>query len=131
MPLLGPNGTPIAPTPEQLAAPPDETLPAEPVACVTAFTVYQLPTGEWQVADDLNVPLVPGRKPGGDDFTAGCSVVLRDVATHAAANLIIPNTAQAVVNAQMQIGRQVAEAQQSAKVAQKLEAEKRARAGRR
>lgn len=130
MPLLGPNGAPIVPpTPEQIAAPADETLPPEPMACVTAFVVYQLPTGQWQVADDLNVPLVPDRKPNGDDFTAACAVVERDVRTQeiaiAAANLIIPNTANAVVQAQMNLGKQVAEQRQAQMLAQQLEADKR------
>jgi hypothetical protein len=143
MPLLGPDGHPLdaAPAEELLeearAALDSDTAEAEPpppLPCVTAFIVYQLPTGQWQVADDLDVPLVPERKAQFDDMTAGCSVTLRDVATQetamAAANLIIPNTVNGVIQAQMEVGKKVMEAREAADIARKLEADKHRRGGR-
>jgi hypothetical protein len=144
MPLLGPDGRPLdaAPAEELLEATPDsadeEAAPPPPLPCVTAFIVYQLPTGQWQVADDIDVPLVPERKAHFDDMTAGCSVTLRDVATQeaamAAANLIIPNTVQGtvqgVIQAQMEVGKKVMEAREAADIAKKLEADKHRRGGR-
>ena len=121
MPLLGPNGQPLSEAPPAGAEPVPES---GPVQCVTAFIAYQTPDGKWSLSDDLNIPLVPSRKPHNDDYTAGCSVVLRDVQTHEMANVVIPNTAQMVVNAQMQMAQQAREQFETAQVRAKMEAEK-------
>lgn len=136
MPLLGPSGRPLNEEPPADAVPVNTTepeAPAGPLPCITAFIVYQLPNGQWQVADDIDVPLVPERKPHFDDMTAGCSVTLRDIASHeiavAAANLIVPNTANAVIQGQMAMGQKMAEQREAQLIAAKLEAEQKARRG--
>lgn len=70
--LIVPGGRPEpAPEPEAPAA------PAGPIECVTAFTVYQTPEGEWRLTD-IDADLTPGRKVNGDDLTAAASVILRE-----------------------------------------------------
>ena len=109
-----------------------------PLPCVTAFIVYMLPDGRWQISDDLDVPLVPERKPHGDDFTAGCATVSRDVATQELISMfaqtlgpgIVQGTAQAVLNGQMQLGKAMQEKMQNDKLAEQLEAERKRRGGR-
>lgn len=133
MPLLGPNGRPLNEEPPADAEP----VPAEPtgpVEATTAFVVYLLPSGEWQVSDDLDIPLVPGRKPHGDDYTSACATLMRDVQTKEVArllteavNVIVPNTVQGVVQTQMHMAQQAMEAREGQKIAQQLEAEKHGR----
>ncbi len=122
MPLLAPNGERVS-LPDR---PADEPEVQGPVECVTAFVVYQLPDGRWQAADDLDVPLVPGRKPIPDEIYAGCSVITKDTIVHesavVAAKLVIPNTAEAVVQRQLQLGQQAMQARENAMIQQKLEA---------
>jgi hypothetical protein len=124
-------------TAEALPAEPIEALPAEPIEAVTAFVVYLLPTGEWQVSDDLDIPLMPARKPHGDDFTSACATVMRDVATREVAMLlqqqaevIIPNVVQGVVQTQMAMAAKAKEQFEANAIAAKLEAEKHRRGGR-
>lgn len=133
--LIVPGGRPEPTTPEP-ETPPE---PAGPIQCVTAFVVYQLPDGLWQVADDLDAPLVPERKAHGDDFTAGCATTLRDVATRETVQgiinsglgqAIVQSTTQSVIANMGLIGQQMAQAQESATVAQKLEKDKLRRGGR-
>ena len=136
MPLLGPNGRPLNEEPPESAEPvPAE--PAGPVECQTAYVVYLLPTGQWQVSDDLDIPLVPARKPHGDDFTAGSATVMRDVQTREVAgllteavNLIIPNTVQGVIQSQMAMGQKMREEFEANAIAKKLEDDKKRRGGR-
>jgi hypothetical protein len=124
--LLAPNGQPAVPE-SLVKAPEPEDVPAapEPVECVTAFVVYQLPDGRWQAADDLDAPFMPGRKPIPDEIYSGCAVVQKDaLATEAAitsANLILQHVGQAVVQQQMQVGQQIAEARQNQMLQQKIE----------
>jgi hypothetical protein len=115
----------------------NDTATPEPVEAVTAFVVYLLPSGEWQVSDDLDIPLMPARKPHGDDFTGACAVVMRDVTTRETANLlqqqanvIIPNVVQGVVQTQMAMAEKAREQFEANAIAAKLEKEKRARGGR-
>lgn len=120
----------------ELAAP-------EPLPCVTAFIVYMLPDGRWQVADDLDVPLVPDRKPHGDDFTAGCATTMRDVQTQETistfGNTLGPSLVQAVVQntlnnlpqAMLNFGQAVRQQGEAAQVAAKLEADRNRRVARR
>ena len=119
--LLSPNGQPLAPEP----APQDAPETPGPIPCVTAFIIYQLPDGRWQAADDLDTPLVPGRKPVPDEIYAGASIVLKDaLAAEAAitsANLVLNNVGKAVVQEQMNMGRQMAEAQANARIKQQLD----------
>lgn len=136
MPLLGPDGRPLSEEPPETAEPvPDE--PTGPIECQTAFVVYLLPDGQWQVADDLDIPLVPARKPHGDDFTSACATTMRDVATREVANLlnqqanvIIPNVVQGVVETQMAMAQKAREQFEAQNIAQKLEADKHRRGGR-
>lgn len=143
MPLLGPNGQPISEEKAledahaALEGDTAEALPPEPVECVTAFVVYLLPNGQWQVSDDLDVPLVPGRKPHGDDFTSGCATTMRDVATREVAalldgaiNVIIPNTVQGVVQTQMAMAAKAKEQFEANAIAAKMEQDKHRRGGR-
>jgi hypothetical protein len=127
--LLAPNGEHVT-----LDPPAEQPVAPEPVECVTAFIIYQLPDGRWQAADDLDTPLVPARKPVPDEIYAGCSIVLKDaLAAEAAitsANLVLQNVGQAVVQAQMQVGQQMAQARQAKAVQEELEKQKR-QAGRR
>ena len=134
--LLSPNGQPLPPASltkaaEEPACPGDAP---EPIPCVTAFIIYQLPDGRWQAADDLDTPLVPGRKPVPDDIYAGASIVLKDaLAAEAAitgANLILSNVGKAVVQEQMNMGRMMAEQQANARVQQQM-AESQLKPGRR
>lgn len=116
--------------------------PQGPLPCITAFVVYQLPDGRWQIADDLDVPLVPERKPHGDDFTSGCATALRDVQTQEFAAImaqaigpsIIQNTVNNVLNnlpkAMMQFGQTIRDSAEANKVRQQLEKEQQARGGR-
>ena len=120
MPLLGPDGTPLS---EQTPAGSEPVPDTGPIPCVTAYVLYMLPDGKWQVADDLNVPLVPERKPHGDDFTAGASVVLRDVQTSEVANIVIPNVAQAVINGQMQLARHAMDQRQNEVALRQMQAD--------
>lgn len=143
MPLLGPNGQPLD-TEKVLedahAAIDNETaeaVPAEPIECQTAFVVYLLPTGQWQVSDDLDIPLIPARQPHGDDFTSGSATVMRDVATrevagllNEAANIIVPSTVQGVIQSQMQMAKQAIEQREAQTIAAKVEADRQRRGGR-
>ena len=123
MPLLAPNGQPLSSAPEPV--PQDAPETPGPIPCVTAFIIYQLPDGRWQAADDLDTPLVPGRKPVPDEIYAGASIVLKDaLAAEAAitgANLILSNVGKAVVQEQMNMGRQMAEPQANARIKQQID----------
>ena len=139
MPLLGPDGvTPLSEVPPPDAEPvPDETAAPGPIECQTAFVIYLLPDGQWQVSDDLDIPLVPARKPHGDDFTSACATTMRDVATRETAlllqqqvNVIVPNVAQAVIQTQMAMAKQAKEQFEAQAIAAKLEKDKQARGGR-
>lgn len=103
MPLLGPDGQTIITAPDREltaseqaladahAALEDDTAiapPPEAIEAQTAFVVYLLDNGQWQVSDDLDIPLMPKRKPHGDDFTSGAATVMRDVATRELAGLL-------------------------------------------
>ena len=127
MPLQAPNGQPLSSAPEP--APQDTAEPSGPIPCVTAFVIYQLPDGRWQAADDLDIPLVPGRKPVPDEIYAGASIVLKDaLAAEAAitsANLVLSNVGQAVIQEQMNMAQQMAEQQAARAVQQQMEADKR------
>ena len=143
MPLLGPNGHPLSEVPPENAEPvphkEDVAVAAEPtgpIECQTAFIVYLLPNGQWQVADDLDLPLMPARKPHGDDFTSGCATTMRDVATREmsqllseAVNLIVPNTVQGVVQTQMAMAKQAKEQFEATAIAARLEQDKNRRGG--
>lgn len=115
-----------------------EVVPAEPLPCVTAFIIYMLPDGRWQVSTDLDVPLVPERKPHGDDFTSGCATTMRDVATQetvqAAASIIIPNVAQTILqnipSVMLQVGQAVRQQTEADRVAEALAKDKQRRGGR-
>jgi hypothetical protein len=114
-----------------------ESVAPEPIECQTAFVVYLLPDGQWQVSDDLDIPVMPARKPHGDDFTSACATVMRDVATREVALLlqqqvevIVPNTVQGVVQTQMAMAAKAKEQFEAAAIAEKLEREKSRRGGR-
>jgi hypothetical protein len=144
MPLLGPNGRPLNEVPPENAEPvPDEEVagvedgPTGPIEVQTAFIIYLLPDGQWQVSDDLDIPLMPQRKPHGDDFTSACATTMRDVATRETANLlnqqanvIIPNVVQGVVQTQMAMAAKAKEQFEANAIAAKLEADKARRGGR-
>lgn len=140
MPLLGPNGHPLSEVPPENAEPvPDEEAiaPAGPIECQTAFVVYLLPSGQWQVSDDLDIPLMPARKPHGDDYTSACATTMRDVQSRElaglldqAVNLIVPNVVQGVVQTQMAMAAKAKEQFEAQAIAQKLEADKHRRGGR-
>lgn len=173
--LIVPGGRP---TPEQLAGPPDPTLPQEPVEVTTAFLVYQLPdggwwevspldqaelkpqrevtfddmtagcanllddlcisypegevevttafvvfllpTGLWQLAPQVDAPLIPSRPPTYTDVRGGLAVTMRDIHTRE----IAQQTAQATISAQFQVGQAVAQQRENAMLQQKLEADK-------
>ena len=132
MPLLGPNGQPLSEVPPENAEPVPE--PTGPIEATTAFVVYLLPDGQWQVSDDLDIPLIPARKPNGDDFTGACAVVMRDVTTRETANLlqqqanvIVPNVVQGVIQSQMAMAQKAREAMEGQQIAAKLEAERHGR----
>jgi hypothetical protein len=115
-----------------------DALPTGPIECQTAFVVYLLPDGQWQVADDLDIPLIPARKPHGDDYTSGSATVMRDVSTREVAallteavNVIIPNTVQGVIQGQMAMAAKAREQFEANAIAEKLEADKSRRGGRR
>lgn len=107
-----------------------------PLPCITAFIVYQLPDGRWQVSDDLDAPLVPERKCHADDLTAGCSTTMRDVQTQeviavmagAIGPSIVQNTVNNVLNnipqALANFGQQIRSSAESAKIAEQLERDK-------
>lgn len=154
MPLQLPNGQEYKPgqPPEPAEdAPPIEAVPdgaefpegaVAPIPCVTAFIVYQLPDGRWQVSDDLDAPLVPERKAHLDDFTSGCATSLRDTHTQELINTmantigpaIVQNTVQNVMNnlpqAMMNFGQAVRQQGDAAKVTAQLAKDEARRAGR-
>ena len=119
--LIVPGGRPEA-TPA-----PEEPGPPAPVEVVTAFVVYLLPDSRVMVSDDLNAPLVPGRKPSGDELYYMSAIVMKDVQNTEAANM----AANAVVGFQEMRMRQAMEAQQNAQLQRQLEADARKPAGRR
>lgn len=140
MPLLGPNGQPLNTDPPADAHPvPDEAAAAydgpKAIPAITAFIIYQLPTGQWQVSDDLNDPIVADRKPHGDDFTSACANVLRDVQTQeialASANLVLSNVGGAVMQAQMEFGKRMKEQMDIQAAQQQIEEQTRKAGGRR
>lgn len=108
--------------------------PSEPIPCITAFTVYQLPNGLWQVTDDINAPLVPERVCNSDDVTAGAAITVRDAATREVVTLIgqqiVPAIVQNVIQGQMQVAGAIRQQAESAKLAQQLEEDKKRRGGR-
>lgn len=86
----------------------------------TAFVIFQLLNGLWQLAPEIGVPLVPERKPVFSDYMGGLAVSARDAHTQEIAQA----TAQATVNAQFQLGQAVAQQRQNAAVQAQIEAEK-------
>lgn len=140
MPLLGPNGQPLSESPPPGAMPVEEATsapsePTGPIECTTAFLIYQLGNGLWQVSDDIDLVLVPERKCHGDDITSACATIQRDAATREfvalAAQQLVPAIAQQVVQAQVQVAGAIRQQAEAAKVAQQLEEDKNRRAGRR
>lgn len=134
MPLLGPDGQPLSEVPPANAEPVPE--PTGPIECITAFVVYQLPNGLWQVATDLDVPLVPQREAHGDDLTAGCSTTLRDTQTREVVQqivngdfgpAIVSSTTQSVIASMGLVGQQMIRAKEEADVAAALEKDKQRR----
>lgn len=85
----------------------------------TAFIVFQLLNGLWQVATKIDAPLMPQRTFRLPDVIGGLAVTARDVHTRE----IAQETAQAVVNAQFQLGQAIAQQRQSAQVQAALQAE--------
>jgi hypothetical protein len=105
------------------------TLADDEVRATTAFIVFQLPNGLWQLATQVDAPLMPARNPQWSDLIGGLAVTARDVHTQE----IAQQTAQATVNAQFQLGQAVAQQRQQAQVQAQLaaEADAQRRAGRR
>jgi hypothetical protein len=133
--LLVPGGRP-EPDPEDVTVTPE---PAEPIECTTAFVVYQLPDGLWQVSTDIDVPLIPQREAHGDDLTSGCSTTLRDVQTRETAQAIlnsdfgpaiVSSTTQSVIANMGMIGQQMVKAKEEAAVTQQLQRDQQRRGGR-
>lgn len=97
MSLLGPNGAPIAPTPQPVQ--PQEQVQEEPVApkrVTTAFIVFQLPNGQWMATDDLAMAIVPARPPVPDDLIGGSENVKQQVIAQRAAPLTARLTVQTI-----------------------------------
>lgn len=87
---------------------------------ITAFVIFQLPNGLWQLAPKVDVPLVPAREPRWSDYQGGLAVVARDAHTQEIATA----TANATVQAQFQLGQAVAQQRQNAAIQAKLESDK-------
>lgn len=116
MALLGPNGEPMAPPPATPTQNPATEEPQAPARVTTAFLVFQNPSGQWVVSDDLNTVVVPSRRPVPDDIIAGTENVKAQTIAQLSASL----TAKATVATQVAFARQAQEAQQNAAVAQAL-----------
>ena len=84
------NGNPLQAAPQPAA--PDEPQPPQRV--VTAFVVYQQPTGRWLATSDLGVPIVTGRKPSVDDILGGASNIVAEVTARKAADMAATTTIQ-------------------------------------
>lgn len=86
----------------------------EPVytAAKTAFLVYINDDNSVVVNPDINLPIVTQREPTPDEIWIAVSVVKRDIEREQQALL----TAQHTINAQLQIGKQIQEQQQSAQI---------------
>lgn len=135
MPLLGPDGqTLLSEVPPPDAEPvAEEAVAHAPIPCQTAFVVYLLPDGQWQVADDLDIPLVPERKPHGDDFTSACATTMRDVQTREVAALIqqgVQSTVEGVIQTQMAMAAKAREQFEAQGIAKQLEKDRQRRGGR-
>lgn len=98
----------------------DILYPEGEVDVVTAFVVFQLPTGLWQLTNEVSAPLIPQRPPIHADVLGGLTVTMRDIHIREGAQ----QTAQATINAQFQVGQAIAEQRQSAQMQQQLAAEK-------
>jgi len=118
---------------------PGLSYPQEAIIAETAFIVYQLPNGLWQVSDDLDIPLVPQRTTVPTDVVGGLSVTLRDTQTREIVQgivqgdfgpAIVQSTTQSVIASMGMVGQQMAEARDKAAVAAKIEADRQRRGGR-
>lgn len=93
MPLLGPDGnTPVA-------------EPAAPAITqvVTAFLVFQLPNGAWELTPDINAPLVPARPPTTHDILGAVANLQADVHAQRSASLTVGTLQHGAAQAQQRV----------------------------
>lgn len=87
------------------------------VAAKTAFLVIEMPDGSVTVSPQLDINVMVERPPTIDDVFRASATVVRDVQVEQTAM----KAAQHVVNAQMQLGRQIAEAQQNQQILSQMQ----------
>lgn len=87
------------------------------IAAKTAFLVIEMPDGSVTVSPSLDVTVMVERAPTIEDVFKNCSTVIKDVSVEQTAM----KAAQHVINAQMQLGRQIAEAQQNQQILQQMQ----------
>lgn len=112
MALLGADGNPAVPA---VPARPQQTQndePPAPTRVTTAFLVYQLPNGSWNVTADAGLPIVPSRPATPDDFISGASNVVAKTTASTAADM----AAKLTIGRQIALAQQAQEAQQNAQV---------------
>lgn len=91
-------------------------FPDTEIAVSTAFLVYRLPGGEVLANTDLDAPVCADREPHAHDIEGMLEAVVRDVDTISHA----PYFANAVVQAQMQVGQAMRQQMEHAQIQQKL-----------
>jgi len=94
------------------AAEPKEEV-AEFIDAKTAFMIYWTKEGEVMVSPDLNAPIVIERPPTATEVYSACAIVQKDV--------IAQQTSLGTVQTQMQVGRQMAEAQANQQILQQMQ----------
>jgi hypothetical protein len=83
---------------------------------LSAFMIIIDLDGNYIFEPDINVPIVPKRKPTASEVKGAMSAILMDIQAQETAIL----SAQTTVNAQMQMAMQMQEAQKNAQIAQQL-----------
>ena len=103
----------------QTPPPAEETQSETPqvVATKTAFLVMVMPDGSVNVSPALDIHVMAERPPTMEDVYMAVATVVKDIQVEQTAM----KAAQHVINAQMQLGRQIAEQQQNAQILSQMQ----------
>jgi hypothetical protein len=95
--------------------PPNGQAPV-PYRCVTAFLVMVMPDGIAMAHSDTSAPFLADREANLHDMYAACATVMKDIEIMQTTQNVVQN----VINAQLQVGQQMAQAQQNQQIAQQI-----------
>ena len=96
---------------------PEEPVEPQIIDAATAYLVIIKKDGSTFVSPDINIPLTIDRTVSSEEIYASSQVIVKDITVNETAML----AAQHVMNAQMQLARQIQDAQQNAAVMQQMQ----------